>query len=203
MKSKARKTARLPPSQSGLPMAHFDQGRAKLARATPGHLFLPASGLVLGSLDRSNFVWTFFGSFAKTESYASRSNRSISARGSALSVSTETQLALARYGAGTIPGRSTSSENSAGVHLNDNHRSRGSSGAIANIFPPTLKTSSSCHWTCSVVLGSDKQHWRTPSMSTHPRLRRKARQVEGATGEQRRLRRPPFANPARGERSQP
>src|SRR6516165_652598 len=50
-----------------------------------------------------------------------------------------------------------SSAYSSGEHLNDRHTGAGSRGATANIFPPTLKTRSLPHCTCSAACGSERQ----------------------------------------------
>src|SRR5713101_703841 len=53
-----------------------------------------------------------------------------------------------------------------------------SRGTTANIFPPTLKTRSSFHWTCSVVFSSERQYCRTQSMFIRRRLQQESLRVE-------------------------
>src|SRR5262245_33856186 len=60
-----------------------------------------------------------------------------------------------------IPSRSVNSENSSGVHLNENWLAGPASRpTAANILPPILKTRSFCHKTSSVACGSERQYSR-------------------------------------------
>src|SRR5262245_63253832 len=60
-----------------------------------------------------------------------------------------------------IPSRSVNSENSSGVHLNENWLAGPASRPMtANILPPILKTRSFCHKTSSVTCGSERQYSR-------------------------------------------
>lgn len=89
----------------------------------------------------------------------------ISSARSAFKSSSATQMALAMYGAGMMPGISVSSANFSGVHLNERWvGAEGSRGMTANIFPATLNTRSSPHCTVSVACGSDRQCSRSQSM---------------------------------------
>src|SRR4029077_10171068 len=97
------------------------------------------------------------GSFATTRLYDVRSNVATSAASRTLGVSIATHFARAKYGAGTMPGRSVSSAKLSGEAFSESQVYPGTSGVTANIFPATLKTRSSPHWIFSVAPANARQ----------------------------------------------
>src|SRR5262249_22045172 len=104
-----------------------------------------------------------FGSFATTRSYDVLTS-SVSSRRSSVSPSSSsiTHMLRAMYGAGMMPGRSTSSANDSGVHLNATWCG-GSRLTTTNIFLPIQKQRSWPHLMSSVTWGRAPQMARTVS----------------------------------------
>src|SRR3989442_6270305 len=110
-----------------------------------GRRLAPDGGAAPGRFD--------FGSFATTSSYEVFTSDSISRRSSASPSSCScTHMFRAMYGAGMMPGRSTSSPNDSGVHLKA-IECGGSMLTTANIFPATQKQRSLPHLMSSVTAG--------------------------------------------------
>src|SRR6185295_1031642 len=130
--------------------------RTLRGRRGPVGAGLPTSGIVPpGRFD--------FGSVATTRSYDVLTSGSSSRRSSTFPSSCSwTHMFRAMYGAGMIPGRSTSSPNVSGVHLNA-IECGGSRSTTVNILLPTRKHRSCPHLTSSVTAGRARQIARTVS----------------------------------------